>query len=498
MGLSISGKNKKFFFILLLFTFLLKISLAFYFSYLGNCNHSELAVGYLAKETGDTFSYLGPIDNFIKDGNYYFWNGIRNVYAGRMPYYGVPYFLLRLFFDKPLASDLVVLLQILFDTLATVYFARWCFETFKSQTGFWLGYFLYFAGFNYFENSLLLNTETFSLSFTVLFYYFFNRYWNGAKDLSPYYANFWLSLALLQRPNLAPIYIVFLGIYLYREKLYKPEHFREFFRRMVWFALPLVISITPWVVRNIIVLHQPIITQESITAGYNYSEAEFAFRRYVFAWGGDATYWDPTSAACYFKLNPPVKCTFNSLPDYSLAEGYNRQDVEDARQAYLEFQQNSSPELEQKVIDKFDRLTAIYISERPFMYYVGSGIVRTKTMFWHTNNYNLPINPENPCFKSFQLIFKVIQAITYQLTLFFGTIMMLTLVYKKRISLLFLFVPIYLIILFNFIVKVVEARYFNHAYPILLLGLVAFFLLIYSKIKNLFADKKSDSYNKLT
>lgn len=491
MSLSVSDKNKRFFILLIAFTFLLKLLLAVYFSYLGNCSHSELAVGYLAKLTGDTFSYLGPIDNFINEGSYYFWNGVRKVYAGRMPYYGAPYFLFRLFFDKSLASDLVVLLQIFFDTLATVYFARWCFETFKSQTAFWLGYILYFVGFNYFENSLLLNTETFSLSFTVLFYYFFNRYWNGAKDFSPCYANFWLAMALLQRPNLTAIYILFLGIYVYREKLYKPEHFRELFRRMIWFGLPLIIAVTPWVARNIIVLHKPIVTQESITAGYNYSEAEFAFRRFVFAWGGDATYWDPTSAACYFKLNPPVKCTFDSIPDYSLAEGYNREDVEDARQDYLNFQQNPSPELEQKVIDKFDRMTAMYESEKPFMYYIGSGFVRTKTMFWHTNNYNLPITPENPCFKSYQLLFKVIQAITYHLTLVFGTFMMFILAYKRKISLLFLFVPIYLIILFNFIVKVVEARYFNHAYPILLLGLVGFFLLIYSRIKNLPADKKT-------
>jgi hypothetical protein len=123
------------------------------------------------------------------------------------------------------------------------------------------------------------------------------------------------------------------------------------------------------------------------------------------------------------------------------------------------------------------------------MYYIGSGIIRTKAMFWHTNNYNLPINPENPCFKSYQLIFKIIQSLLYYLTLVFGSIMLLWLIFRKRVSLLFLFVPIYLIILFNFLIKVVEARYFNHAYPILLLGLVAFLLLLYSRIKNLFTNR---------
>jgi hypothetical protein len=476
--------NKRLIILLLVFTFLLKVSLGVYFSYLGDCNKPENSIGYLAKETGDTFSYIGSVENLVTQGEYYFWNGERKVYAGRMPFYGAPYFVFRLFFDKPLASDLFVLLQIFFDALATIYFARLCRDVLKHEAGFWIGYALYLLSFNFFENALLLSTESLSYSFIVLFFYAFHRWWSGENKSAVWAANIFLSLILVLKPYFAPVYLFFLAVYYYRENLLSIGQYKTFFQRSVLLSLPLLLLLAPWFFRNLLFHGQPVVTQESVTAGYNYTKADFAFRRFSGAWGGDPTYWDANSAACYFKVDPPFPCTF-SYPSYILTEGYTLQDVEDVRADYLAYQKNPSPELEETVVNEFDRLTAIYKSERPFMFYFGSGLMRLKTMLWHTNNYNLPIYPGNPCFKSYQLIFKVIQSIIYHLSLTLGLAGIIWLTIKNKISLIFIFVPVSIALFIGFYGQFAEARYFSHAYPVMLLALAAVSFLIYSRVKDL-------------
>lgn len=491
-----SQNHKKSFLLLIALTFLLKLLLAVYFSYLGDCAKPELSIGYLSKTTGDTFSYIGAIENLVNEGEFYFWNGERKVYAGRMPHYGAPYFLFRLFFDKPLAGDLLVLLQIFFDTLATVYFALLCFNVLKQRAAFWIGYVLFLLSFNFFENTLLLSTESLSYSFIVLFFYAFQRWWSGENKSAVWTANIFLSLILLLKPYFAPVYLLFLVIYFYRENLLSLSRCKTFLARSALLSLPLVLMLAPWFLRNLIVHNQPVVTQESTTAGYNYTKADFAFRRFTGAWGGDPTYWDASSPACHFKLNPPFPCTF-TYPSHSLTEGYTLEEVEAVRADYLAYQKNPSSQLEEKIINEFDRLTAIYKSERPLMFYIGAGLLRTKTMLWHTNNYNLPIHPSNPCFESYQLLIKVVQAIIYHLSLTLGLAGLIWLTIKKKVSLIFLFVPFSIMLFISYYARFAEARYFAHAYPVLLLGLAPVFFLIYSSVKELLKNSAnfSDKYD---
>jgi hypothetical protein len=496
MGLSVHNrKNKEFFILLIGITCLLKLSLAVYFSYLGECKNPERSIGYLAKTSGDTFSYIGSIDNFVSEGVFYFWNGERRVFAGRMPYYGGPYYFLRLLFDKSLASDLFVLMQILFDAVATIYFGKLCRNVLKRKSAFWIGYTLYFLSFNFFETALLLAPESLSMSFLILFFYAFHQYWSDKNKSRLWIANIFLSLAFLLKPYLAPVFLVFLAIYCYHENLFSIKKFKVLVWKTALVCLPIVLMLLPWFIRNIIILHQPITTQESMVAGYIHTDADVAFRRFSGGWGGDFTFWDSASAACYFKLQPPFDCTFQ-IPSYSLADGYTINDIEDVRADYLEFQRRPTPELEEVVVNKFNRLTEIYKKEKPFMFYIGSGFLRIKTMLWHTNSYNLPIHPSSPCFQPYQLLFKTVQFTIYSLALTIGALGLIWLTLKKKISLLFAFVPLFLTGFFSFYVWNMEARYFAHAYPVMLLGLAVAILWLYSKMKNWLVEKREISYNK--
>lgn len=116
-------QTKKQLFALFAITFTIKIVLAIYFSHLQVCQIPDKKFGYLALDSGDTFSYFGGMDNLLEHGEYYFWNGARNVYAGRMPYYGAPYFFFVCFSINPLLTTFLSSFKY-FLTLWQQFFSR--------------------------------------------------------------------------------------------------------------------------------------------------------------------------------------------------------------------------------------------------------------------------------------------------------------------------------------------------------------------------------------
>ncbi len=482
-------ESKSGIFLLFFISLVLKIILAIYFSQLYYCTNPDISLGYLAKAAGDTFSYIGAMENLVTEGTFYFWNGIKNVYSGRMPHYGVPYFLFRLFFEKETASDCVVLLQIVFDTLATVYFAKLCRNIFKNNAAFWFGFAVYFLSFNYFATALKLFTESFTLSFMVLFFYAFQKYWNAENKRAVWTANVFLSFTVLLKVYLAPVYAGFYFIYIYREGLLSPGKLKKLVLTTFLLGLPFLLTLAPWLIRNLIVTGQPVITQEGYLAGYNYTPPDLAFEKFSAGWGSELAFWDTDSAACYFHYDPPFPCKF-TFPSYSFTKGYTLEEVEKVRADYIQYQRTGSPELEAKVVREFDRLTEIYAAERPFMYYVGSGFIRVKTMIWHTNNYNLPIHAGSPCFRTHQIFFKLVQFAVYALALVLGLPAIIWLTLKGKLSVIYIFVPVASIAMIAFYARFAEARYLDTSYPVLLLGLTAVLSAAFYKLKKIIVRRE--------
>ncbi len=474
-------QTKKQLFALFAITFTIKIALALYFSHLQVCQMPDAKFGYLALNGGDTFSYFGVMDNLLEHGEYYFYNGARNVYAGRMPYYGAPYFFLRLFFDKSAANDIFVAFQIFFDALATILFARLCFSISPVKPAFWIGYAIYFCSFNYFVWSLTLVTESLSLSFLIFFLYFYHCFWKTQKWSDAVSAGIFLALMTVLKPYLVLLYPAFLLGVLYKEKTFDLAGVLSYLRKATILSLPLLILLTPWIARNAIVLKKFVPAQENIYAGYNYSDAYISFTNFAGAWGGGVIFWDAGDAGCYFLLNPSHGCNF-TIPEYALTDEYDIEDVERLRQNYLRLQENFSPELEKSVTIEFERLTEIYKQEKPFMYYVGSKFIFIKKLFWHTSNYSLPIHPSFKCYNSFQLLFKVVQFIIYVLALTLGVFGLLKLVYERKISFLFLAVPVIIVIFFAEI-RTTELRYVSPVYLILLFGIPISLLALFRVLK---------------
>lgn len=458
-------------------TFALKLVLALYFSHLLFCQYPTLQWGIIAKDGGDTFSYLGVMDNLLAHGEYYFWNGAQKVYAGRMPYYGALYFLLRLFFEQKVAYDVYAVLQIALDAFATVVFAQLCFEIFRKKVFFWVGFLLYFCSFNIFMFSIDLWTESPSLSFLIFFLFFYHRFRLGKKLPDALWASVFLALMTVLKPYFVLIYpVFFLSVWFVLNRKLSAIY------KVTLLGLPLLILLSPWIVRNFVSLGKFIPAQEGMYASYNYSKSYYAFVDFAGAWGGGIVFWEPDDAGCYFLVHVGFQCRY-SLPDYALANGYSREKVEDVRQKFLELQKNYSPELDEAVATEFQRLTEIYRREKPFMYHIGARFIFFKKFFLHKNLYNLPIHTGFNCYGRYQELFKVIQFGIYALALTFGTFLLIKQVYKRKLSYMFVAIPLIITIFFIAFRTHTEPRYVAHVYPFLLIGLSVFLVSVIEQLQ---------------
>lgn len=479
-------KSRRFLIILGGFTFLVKLILVFYFAETGRCNAENnsltniFAAGKISFIGGDTFSYLDPIDNLIETNRYFFWNGQRAVFVGRMPYYGTPYFLLRLFFEKSLARDLLVFLQVFFSSAATICFACLCFAATKKNWCFWLGYALYLLSFNLSALDLILIPESFPLSLIVFFLYFCQRYKTEKKSKMFYAASVFLALLTLLKPYFVLLYPLFyIEVAFVSGTFVAPlnlENIGVFVRRAAVSGLILVALLLPWAARNYIHSGEIIFSQEDVYAGYDYTQSMLAFRRFTAAWGGDEVWRNtPTpNPSAYFLQEYSGVHNQIKLPAHVFAEGYGIEDVERVRADFLRLQNRFSPETDVLVAAQFDRLTEIYKRERPLMYYIGSGFIAAKRLILHTNSEFLLafLSPNSSCFQHWQNIFRVFNASIYLFSVLFGLAGIIIFAIKRKISIMFLIAPFFLIVYFAFFDGYASARYFIPACPALLFGTV--------------------------
>ena len=158
---------------LFLFTFLFKFCSTLYLVQLTKCSNPELSLGTISFRAGDTKEYIKPIENYIIKGKY-FSVGHNNevMYAGRMPHYGIFYYLFRLIFSPPISFDLVVVLQIIMESISLILLSICIFNVIGSISSFWLGYFLLLFSLNSSCYNYYILPESLGLSFfhQVLFF----------------------------------------------------------------------------------------------------------------------------------------------------------------------------------------------------------------------------------------------------------------------------------------------------------------------------------------
>lgn len=155
---------------------LIKVGTLIWLWQLYACMSPDRAISFLAISGGDTQSYFSPFENLINEGTYYFDNGERQVFAGRMPYYGFLYCIGRLFLSIKQTYTFVVIVQIVLELWAVWLLCKVIKRHVKTELS---GYItLIIAGLSVYWSHMTLHLlpESFSLSFLVITFYLHQIY----------------------------------------------------------------------------------------------------------------------------------------------------------------------------------------------------------------------------------------------------------------------------------------------------------------------------------
>ena len=455
---------------------LIKISSILWLTDDVGCNSDNKGkVGSIAFETGDSRTYTGAMENFIQEGTYFFVNrGGEKIYAGRLPHYSIPYYLVRLFSSKKLAYDLVVIFQLLFEVWAIILMSLLVFKITTDLRYFFLTAFIFAISLNWTHFSYYLSPESLSISFfCCALYYWHKSYLEKLRNATLLIVGVFLGLLGTLKPYLLPLFLV-PGIYFIQQYgVTSIPGWKQIVQKTIIISLPLLIFLTPWTIRNYQIYDKIIPLQINLTAGYYLTDAYFAMRKYVVTWGGQYRWWYPNTAGCFFDPNDSSdpNCSF-VLPDYLETVNYSHVDIIATRNLYIKSKKGELKSTKM-VAEKFDLLTSDLINEKPAQTYLLAPIRLLKGFIVHSGSYYLPLfKKEHRCFQWIHYVLKISQSVLYWCTLIIGIMGLFLMQVHRTKMILGIFLIAYLILLFPIILREVEWRMFHITYPVLVIGFV--------------------------
>ncbi|HRN35832.1 MAG TPA: hypothetical protein PLV70_00755 [Flavobacteriales bacterium] len=186
--------------------------------------------------SGDCQSYIRPIENLLDYG----------VYAPdyRMPGYGMIYLPLYALFSQPVALNLLVLVQIIVDILATMLLMRTVWMITESRFGLVVCMVLYGIGCTVSVYDKFVLTESISASLVVASIYFLVKFKLSNMPWLLALSSLFMTWAYFCRPVVFPLFILLSGYVIYI--LYR----RNRLMHLIAFALPFLIIQSLWSARN--------------------------------------------------------------------------------------------------------------------------------------------------------------------------------------------------------------------------------------------------------
>jgi len=462
---------KKTLVLLFFVAFVVKFLTALFIRYLLNCLPITYHLDDVVIRGHDYFSYHGAMENYVQTGHYYFFNGKENVYAGRLPHYSLLYLTLRQFLNIPLANFGVVVFQLVVEAAAIISMALLATRVIGTRASFYITYGLGLLSLATSFYTIQVLPDSLSVSYIIFFAYFLHCYLHQPEVKWLLLTGLFVGLLVVLKPHFGLLYLVVV-FYLTRQIPADLTwvNWLVLAQKVILLTLPLLIMLTPWIIRNYRVQRQFIPLTVTIIAGYNYTPADLACRRFLQSFGEDFLYWDTTSAAYYFKTCPN-SCSYQ-FPAYITTKKYGIAQVEAVRKQYGALQQNFSEEADARVASIFEALTQTYKHEKPFRYHILARLRSIKNFTFYNGSNYLPIRRTSPCYSPYHLLIYYSQLILYWSTLTVGLLGLILSAKENSNNLFILFIPVFLVLFFPIVLRWTEGRYFIHSYPFLLIGLV--------------------------
>ncbi len=458
-----SGHPRSFSLLFVLFTFV-KFVQVWWLWDMAACYSPNIVLGWLAVKAGDTFSYLDCFEHLLSEGSYYFDNGIDKVYAGRMPHYGVFYYCFRFVCNAETAATLQVLLQLGFELLASWWLCCWVAQLSQSKWGFYATLALLSASVYWTNYTIYLSPESLGLSFLIITLYQYYQY-----KLAPSWLRLaWVGICLAYLVGLKSYMGIFLPVlgldllyYYYKNK--KP--IRTVVKGSILFALPFVLVTALWAGRNKQVTGHAYLLVQPYSGYVTYQNPIYqSYRRLMSTWGGSDEPWNPSTLSSFFFDKYATDYTISQVPTSAL---FTSDSVLILKQ-YLANMNDYDSTKQQAIATQIDHYTQSFIDENP-MLPLTSRLALIPPFIFHSGSYYLPIKRGHTCYAGHQFVFKIWQSLLYYFLLLVGSLGLLALIWQRK-SYIFAFIPIFLLVLFCFIIRNIELRYFAYSFVSFVVG----------------------------
>jgi len=454
---------------------------------------------------GDTPSYTDPIENLLASGRY--------TPDRRMPGYGIIYYFLRVLFSYNTAYNTIVIAQLIVTSLSVYCLALLSRLIAKTDTIFYLVFYLFLISTysNYYD--ICLMTESFCSAFLIFGTWYFALYFkkNQAKYL--FFSGFFLAWAFFLRT----VFVLILFLYGLVFLAYIIKSKKKFIKPFFIFSLSFIITEGAWVVRNYKV-HDKFIP----LGGFYYPYIEYSYMshmlQFVQSWGGAADIPDPHSALSWFggllfPGEPDVK-EYDSLPDYIYTSKFNKDSLYLLRSKVRSFMAMQKPAvdsfyrstnkdwnrafailytplkpvspaaaaLQNDIDNRFDTYKVSIKKEKPFVYYVKARIILLRK-FLFENNEEYFKRGQIPGLGKFM---KYFYHFYYLFLLISGIIGIVFLLWKgirsNYLALLICIIPAYAIIIHSVVLMVADNRYLMPAWPFVIACAGYMVMIIYKKV----------------
>lgn len=318
---------------------------------------------YIAVESGDTDGYIWPMDELRDNGIYPVQESEGKILVGRGPYYGFLYFVFSLFLDKPVALDLVAIVQIILLALSITLLLKECERYIKHKGIIYFFMILILLLKPAWNIGWFIFTEAFALSCVIFFCITYNKFTESNRYLWLLLSGVFLGYASTMKPYLFPVYAI-VGI------IYLVANYNKLKNLIIYlcvFSAPVIIMCLPFTYHNYhnYKIFAPV--QNTTWAGYKSNPAFLATREFVKSFGENSTFWDDGALIKYFYCASDSFDVNMNFPEKYIATGYTINDIENLRDSILKATSDtrSNEHVIEYVCAETERIKNLYFIEHP-------------------------------------------------------------------------------------------------------------------------------------
>lgn len=437
----------------------------------------------------DYYMFLHPVDTYLKTGVFTL-DGVKT-FAGRMPGYSVPYFLLRCVLDQPTALWLLIIFQVILDAVSVYWLAKLAQLLFKHSRYFYSVFFVaaistYTSIFDVFTLA-----ESFAVSATIFLLYYLYTAFEKQNKIYLLWAGFFLAWLIFLRPFLGLLVILVPLIIFIRT--WKVESVKMAFVKGFIFVLPFCLAESVWIIRNFVMLDKFVPLETALDESYGkfgaYRTSAIAIRQLISAWGGETGEFYDQSEASWFHNAKGKEIEAYEFKPHVFNAGFTKDSLVQLKKW---FDASASPDLRDSQKDSFNTLaeqTALryrldYEQHNKARVFLINPFIRLQKLVFSNPNMSMPL----PKFSEMNLLekgIKLFYVALYFVIILAGFAAAAWMLLKKRLTwfwLVLISVPVAIIlaIVFNPL-SIISNRYFLCAYPAMILFATSLLFIIQNK-----------------